>query len=677
VARAASAIGAAIIALGGGAIGFALTREPAGGMSSAQVAMMQWAVDKFDGDITKARTAVHEHARTLSAPAIVRRAIATDAQTVADLVSHGELVPEPGEILELGRIDRAGPAGQATGTGAPGAPVVEQLLIVPTGATCASHGGVPGSYVELVGHQIVITEIVEVVPVQDADRLTGFLGVTRSLALDPAIDKLVAAGITGKLVIDRSELAIGTMPAGATTREQPLTARDGARIIAAEPPRRAVLPGPILAGGIAGAAIGVVLLVIGMWNRPNRRPAAGTAEPAGDDRAAGSAAQPGGSGPAQPGASDPAEAPGLAPTGLAPTGIAQTQLSQPSVAASGTPMMVAPGDAPRIVASNLGAGAMIGRWEVLRRLGSGGMADVYLARATGDGGFEKLVAIKVMHSHLARVPRAVDHFLDEARLAARIHHPNVVAIQDLGKIGDDYVIVMEYVEGIDLERLLGAARAAERPVPLAIALAILCRICDGLDAAHRATAADGTALGIVHRDVKSANVLVSRQGVVKVVDFGIAKATVQVHFTAAGETKGTPSMMAPEQRVGDQVDIRADVYSAAAVGYELITGRAVNLDLAQLAHLGVENWPHLPLPSSLAPNLPRELDQILLRAMAFERDQRPASCAALEALCAGVMEAHRLVASDKDIARWVEGELRLLGPAFAGQAAPIRRSPAV
>ena len=107
---------------------------------------------------------------------------------------------------------------------------------------------------------------------------------------------------------------------------------------------------------------------------------------------------------------------------------------------------------------------MVGRWEIIKRLGSGGMADVYLARAQGEAGFEKTVAVKVMHPHLARNQRAVEHFLDEARLAARITHPNVVAIQDLGKIGNDYVIVMEYVDGVDLERLLavGARGAAPR-----------------------------------------------------------------------------------------------------------------------------------------------------------------------------------------------------------------------
>src|SRR5256714_8657664 len=142
---------------------------------------------------------------------------------------------------------------------------------------------------------------------------------------------------------------------------------------------------------------------------------------------------------------------------------------------------------------------------------------------------------------------------------------------------------MEYVDGVDLERLLMNARTYKRQVPLDVALGIVCRICDGLNAAHKATAPDGTPLHIVHRDVKSANVLVSKQGGVKVVDFGIAKAAQQSHLTAVGETKGTPSMMAPEQRVGDQVDVRADVYSLGAVAYELLTGHGVNLDLAALA----------------------------------------------------------------------------------------------
>ena len=116
-------------------------------------------------------------------------------------------------------------------------------------------------------------------------------------------------------------------------------------------------------------------------------------------------------------------------------------------------------------------------------------------------------------------------------------------------------------------------------------------------------------------------------------------------------------MMAPEQRVGGAVDVRADVYATAAVAFEVLTGHAVNLDLAALAHLGVENWPHLPLPSSLRANLPQELDEILLTAMAFERERRPANCVAFEATLEQVMKRHNLNASDKDIARWIESEL--------------------
>jgi len=639
VGRAFAVAGAVAIIGGGAAIGYAVTRKATGGMSPVQTAAMAIAIGELDGDIKAARTAVHERASTLSEPQPVSAAIVTDAATVDELVTRGYLVAKDGEILELGRVVMA-------------TAKVETLLLLPTGtkAMDVSHDGMAGSYVDLAGAQIVITEVVKLVPTQQADQYAGFLSVTRSLALAPAIGPLVAAGITGKFVINGKEAAIGVMPAGAPTREQRLPSQDSVKIIAVESPPHAIMPVPILVGGVGGAVIGLLLLVIGMM---------GKRDPTGSSTRLFNAL------PTQP--------------TTPPAGFhnAQTQLSQHNVGASGTPSPIVPGGGAQIVPSNIGAGAMIGRWEVVRRLGSGGMADVYLAQAKGDGGFEKLVAIKVMHSHLARNQRAVDHFLDEARLAARIDHPNVVAIQDLGKIGDDYVIVMEYVEGVDLERLLTVARTGERLVPLAVGLGILCRICDGLDAAHQATSPDGAPLGIVHRDVKSANVLVSRQGIVKVVDFGIAKAAKQVHFTVAGETKGTPSMMAPEQRVGEQVDVRADVYAVAAVGFEIVTGHGVNLDLAALAHLGVENWPHLPLPSSLRAGLPPELDEILLHAMAFERDKRPADCAAFALAIEAVMKAHGLVTSDKDIARWVESELRHLGPAYAGAASNFSKSRAV
>jgi hypothetical protein len=634
------AVAGAIAILGGGvAIGYAVTRKAGSGMSPGQSAAMAGAVAQLDSEIRAARAAVQERASTLSGLSQVRAVIATDAATAADAFRVGELrfPTTNGEILEIGRIVKDRKA-------------VEQLLLVPAGAMRKSHDGAVGSYVEIVGEQIAITEVAPVTPTakEDQAKFAGFLSVTRPLALAPVLQPLLDAGITGQLVINGKAAPIGAMPADAATRDSPLGSQDGAKIVAAEPPARTMMPLPVLVGGIGASVIGLLLLIIGAMGK----------------RAAGSSFEAVATSPTTP----PSQ------TGL---GVAQTQLSGHGVAVAGTPSQVLQAGEPYIVPSNLGPGANIGRWEVVRRLGSGGMADVYLAQTKGEAGFEKLVAIKVMHGHLARNERAVDLFLDEARLAARIHHPNVVAIQDLGKIGNDYVIVMEYVDGVDLERLLMSARLGPRPIPLAVGLGILCRICDGLDAAHRATSPDGSALGIVHRDVKSANVLVSRQGIVKVVDFGIAKAATQIHRTIAGETKGTPSMMAPEQRVGEQVDVRADVYSAAAVGYEIVTGHGVNLDLAALAHLGVANWPHLPVPSSLRPDLPPELDAILLHAMAFERDRRPPDCAAFALALEAVMTAHHLATSDKDIARWVESELRHLSPAYGGGLTNVGKSPAV
>jgi serine/threonine-protein kinase len=587
---------------------------------------MQEAVANLDGEIKAARVAVHERAGTLSALQQVRAAVVTDATTAQDMVKQGELAfqPQGGEVIELGQIDGGKPA---------------VLLVLPPGGMRSSHDGKPGAYAELVGDQVLITEVVDVKPQDAQAKITGFLTVSRPLDLKPSVDRLTASGITGQFEIGGKTRAIGSPPAGAAMTDRPLPSQPDAKLVVAVPPApSAGPPMEIVAGAGAAAGLGLIVLVIGAL--VGRKPAGAALD--------------------APSRSNAETAPGLA---------GETKLTaQRPVAAAGTPSPVEDvGSAPSSPV-DVSPGAMIGRWEVVRRLGSGGMADVYLARARGEAGFEKLVAIKVMHPHLARNDRAVEHFLDEAKLAAQIHHPNVVAIQDLGKIGSDYVIVMEHVDGVDLERLLASARQATRQVPLNVGLGILCRICDGLNAAHTAVTSDGTALNIIHRDVKSANVLVSRQGIVKVVDFGIAKAAKQSHMTMAGETKGTPSMMAPEQRVGEQVDVRADVYSVSAVGYELLTGHGVNLDLAALAHLGIENWPHLPLPSSLRSGLPAELDELLLVAMSFDRERRPASCAQFESKFEAIMKRHNLTASDKDIARWMESELALLhgAPAAMG-----------
>ncbi|HTR56326.1 MAG TPA: serine/threonine-protein kinase, partial [Kofleriaceae bacterium] len=587
MARAAAvAVGAVFVIGGGAALGYAVTRKATGGMTERGTQAMGAAIGELDGDIKAARTALQERARTIAGLTPVQSAIATNRDTAHEMVERGELKFEtqPGEVLELVQVTRATKA-------------ATQLFELPDGAPASPHASKPGSYVEMTGARVVITEVTQVAAKYRADELDGYVVVSRPLDLQPAIGRLVDAGITGRFDLGDSKTPIGTPPPGAVDKAMPLPSQPEFQLVVAVPAMVGGMPMPIAIAGGAGALVGLVLVALGMRKRA---PASGAP---GDVR------------------------------------YVETQVSGAS-AATGTPVPGATDFGGTGTAKPVASGTMIGRWEVVRRLGSGGMADVYLARARGEAGFEKLVAIKVMHPHLARNPRAVDHFLDEARLAARITHPNVVAIQDLGKIDEDYVIVMEYVDGVDLERLLINGRAAKRQVPIDVALGILCRICDGLHAAHKATAADGTPLHLVHRDVKSANVLVSKQGGVKVVDFGIAKAAKQSHMTIQGETKGTPSMMAPEQRVGEQVDVRADVYSVGAVAYEILTGAGVNLDLAALAHLGIENWPHLPPPSALRPQLPFELDKLLLGAMAFERDKRPADCAAFEASLAAIMKQH-------------------------------------
>ncbi|MBL8625042.1 MAG: serine/threonine protein kinase [Myxococcales bacterium] len=308
-----------------------------------------------------------------------------------------------------------------------------------------------------------------------------------------------------------------------------------------------------------------------------------------------------------------------------------------------------------------------GRYQTVELIGTGGMADVWRARATGAAGFERPVALKVLHPQMARRPDAVQYFLDEARLASRLRHPNVVGVLDLGQSGDAYFIAMELIDGADLDSAVRALRAAGGQVPVAVALAIVRKVCDGLHAAHTAVDDDGQPLTIIHRDVKTANVLVSRQGEVKVGDFGIARAATSVRTTTIGETRGTAEFMAPEQRMGHDIDVRADVYAVAAITYELLTGAEINLDLAALVHKGIVGWPHLPAPSTTRADLPPELDGVVLGALAFAPADRPASCAAFEEQLAAIVARHGLVAGDKDIAAW----LATAAPPAARISAPL------
>ena len=598
------AIGAALLIAGVGTTAWALGQAQEG----TNLESLQKVVAILDGEIKQRRAQAQTRAESTAIQSRLAASIGSDAETVVNQYVSGDfqvMKPGAGETMELGQMRN----GSYT-----------TLLLVPTDGMPTKYPGQEGEHLQL-GEMAQVTQVKTVVGTDErkvADGYVGYLAVSRELELSAAIKELEALGVPARLTHGATSMVLGDAPsAAAKLTELPVPSESGLLLsVAATPatPRPVV---PMAAGGAAALA-GLILVVLALTRRSQ------TAQPQLSPVATGLG--------------------GLAAgTPVAPGSV--TVLSGPG-----------PGDST----AGLTAGSVLGRWEIVKRLGSGGMADVHLARSRGEAGFEKLVALKVMHPFLARSERAVSHFLDEARVAAQIHHANVVQIYDLGKAGEDYIIVMEYVEGSSLDSLLASVRAGGRQVPIPVALGILRRVCDGLTAAHRAIANDGTPLYIVHRDVKSGNVLVSRQGVVKVVDFGIAKAAQQSHVTMAGETKGTPSMMAPEQRVGDVVDQRADVYSTAAVGYELLTGAAVNLDLAALAHLGTEHWPHLPKPSTVRPELPAELDDILLRAMSFERTSRPVDCLAFESQFEEVAKRHHLECSDKEIARWAHAELAIM-----------------
>jgi len=266
----------------------------------------------------------------------------------------------------------------------------------------------------------------------------------------------------------------------------------------------------------------------------------------------------------------------------------------------------------------------LGRYSLLVKLASGGMASVYLARLNSEVGFGRTVAIKRIHPHLAGDPTLVSMFLDEARLAARIHHPNVVPTVDVVTHEGELFLVMEYVRGESLSALLRATTLTGTTAPVPVVASIAIGLLSGLQAAHEATDEDGRPLVIVHRDVSPHNVLVGVDGVARVLDFGIAKASVRLQTTREGQLKGKLAYMAPEQVAG-AVTQRTDIYAAGVVLWEALTCRRLFMGAteAQLLHKVMES--DIKPPSRHNAEIPPELDKVVLRALAKDPEARYAS----------------------------------------------------
>ena len=215
----------------------------------------------------------------------------------------------------------------------------------------------------------------------------------------------------------------------------------------------------------------------------------------------------------------------------------------------------------------------IGRYQVLRRLGAGGMAEVFLGRAEGEEGFLKQVAIKRILPEMGLDSGRIALFADEARMVAQLSHANIVQVFEFDHDGEAHYLVMEYVEGMTLAKALSLCRAQGTDMPLPAATAVAVQICDALEYAHTANAYDGTPMEIVHRDIKPTNVLITAQGQVKLADFGIARAAINLHQTRTGRGKGTLAYMAPEQLEGGAVGPATDIYSLGVVLFEMVAGR--------------------------------------------------------------------------------------------------------
>ncbi len=289
----------------------------------------------------------------------------------------------------------------------------------------------------------------------------------------------------------------------------------------------------------------------------------------------------------------------------------------------------------------------VGRYALFGEIASGGMATVYFGRLVGAVGFSRSVAIKQLHPQFARSPEFVAQFLDEAQLTARIRHPNVVSVLDVVAREGELFVIMEFVEGEPLSRLV---RFASEPIPLTIASAIITQVLLGLHAAHEATTENGEPLEIVHRDVSPQNMLVGIDGTSHILDFGVAKAASRLHTTENGQIKGKLSYMAPEQLRGAELDRRVDVFAAGIVLWELLVGQRLFARGDPGATVTAVLAGDVKPPSQFRPEVSAALDALVLKALAPAVENRFASAREM----AIALEACVPPASNLKVGAWVE-----------------------
>jgi len=298
-------------------------------------------------------------------------------------------------------------------------------------------------------------------------------------------------------------------------------------------------------------------------------------------------------------------------------------------------------------------GQKLDRFELIAELASGGMGTVFLARLGGAGGFQRLYAIKVLHEHLAKHPEFIEMFLDEARLAASIHHPNVVSIVEIGASDAGHYLVMDYVEGDTAAQLFLGAAQDKRKVPVRVILRIVLDVLAGLHAAHERQDDEGHPLEIVHRDVSPHNILVGVDGASRITDFGIARAATRLAVTRSGQLKGKLAYMAPEQARSEAVDRRADVFAMGICLWEMLTGERLFKAEGEGETLNRVLYEPIPTPRGTDPDIAPEIDDVCMKALTRDPDTRYATAAEFADALEKTARALDLLGSHREVAACV------------------------
>ena len=298
-----------------------------------------------------------------------------------------------------------------------------------------------------------------------------------------------------------------------------------------------------------------------------------------------------------------------------------------------------------------------GNYFLLERIGLGGMAEVFKAQQRGVEGFQKIVAIKRILPHCSNNPDFVRMFIDEAKVAAQLTHPNIAQIFDLGRVGDSYYIAMEYVNGWDLRSLLRKAGELGVTFPEEVAAFVVMRVAAALDHAHRKRGFDDRELKLVHRDISPQNVILAAEGAVKLVDFGIAKAASKAGHTHSGALKGKILYMSPEQAMGQPLDNRSDLYSLGLVLFELLTGQRCFMGESELAVLEKVRQGRIQDLQTLNPGVSKELAAIVSRALQKDVDHRYPSARFLERDLREALRQQGRAVTEHDVAEYLQALL--------------------